>query len=115
MAGASSNIECPLCGFNDAQDNYESRGEDRGTTQFCDICGWYFYEPDDEDEQPDYPSKEFIPNNKIILLARELVSMLDDILNINKDWYSNIIESGKIKHILESKGLKGIISITFEF
>lgn len=95
MAGVTDNTTCPYCGNIYAIENWESRGPGRGTSEFCDICGWQNYEPKEdyvEYEQDGYKAGEFPPDESIIPKAKQVANWLKMIGETDYDWDELFIE-----------------------
>lgn len=90
--GVSENMECPACGYEGANHDYESRGE--FTPQefhydgaylyynYCPLCGWAEYEdfkPEDENEDdwPSDPLTEYEPSNEQVKTSQRIQKLLE--------------------------------------
>jgi hypothetical protein len=88
VSGYSEDMTCPYCDFQAAQYNSESRGEGRGETETCDICGYYSYEPKDdydEYEEEGYPAGEQPPEPAIIPYAKFMAELWHIIWDMDDD------------------------------
>ncbi len=88
MSGVSEEMTCPYCGFKGAQANYESRGAGRGETEYCDICGYYSYEPKegyDEWEEDGMTAGVQKPEEEILEKAKEVAMWVEWTWEIDDD------------------------------
>lgn len=84
-SGFSEDIKCPYCGYEGAQYQSESRGEGRGETEYCYICGYYKYEPWDdyeEAEEEGYAPSLQEPDNAMVKWAKEFTIMFNQFIDI---------------------------------
>lgn len=117
MAGYSEDIECPHCGWESAQYNHESRGEYRGETRQCYICGWDEYnwanlwDEEDEDAPKEYKD---IPDDEIIPLAKIIIPFVDYTYTIDDDAFlDNIVWSGLLPKLLKEENWHKLIDVMF--
>ena len=73
--GVGGETTCPYCGFDNAMDEYESRGQftyngkhEYTNMSFCYLCGWQKYWDDesnsgDEDDETNYEGEINVPPN----------------------------------------------------
>ncbi len=115
MSGYSEDIECPYCGWEAAEYNHESRGEYRGETHQCYICGWDEYNWADlwDEEDQDAPEEyEDIPSDEIISLAKIIIPFVD--YTIDDDAFSdNIVWSGLLPKLLKEENWYKLIDVMF--
>lgn len=103
MSGFSENIICPYCGYEAASSDWENKGPGRGTTKYCDICGWYEYEPAEGYNNPKYPPVVEKPTKKTIKRAKEAIDSLDIVWDIDDDGdFTELVMQGKILEMVKS-------------
>lgn len=114
MSGYSEDIECPHCGWEGAQYNHESRGEYRGETRQCLICGWDEYswadlwDEEDEDAPEEY---EEVPDEEIITYAKIMVPFVE--FNLEDSEFENPYIQGLIPQLLERENWHKLIDFIF--
>ena len=125
--GVQDDVECPYCGFEAAQEDYESRGEHTpfkkgdARTKFeynywrwCPLCGWQQYEASDElieewyniddtgERHPDNPY-EIEPKKEALKEVKKIKPLVDKLWEVDElDIYHILEKWFPIVHKAES-------------
>jgi hypothetical protein len=117
-SGASAEIKCPYCGYPNASDMYESRGnpfkyKSRGYNQYriCYICGWEQYESDTDEITIAPKADRILEAKRIVKIylkiqnmsdSDEAIGMLEDyIISMPFETYQSFLTEF-IKYILKN-------------
>ena len=88
----TEDILCPYCFYDGAIEEWQKRGHGRGLSKYCDICGWYEYEPAGGYDDPKHPPIMEKPTQEIITEARKIVPMLKIAQTTNNDYVDNALQ-----------------------
>jgi len=113
MSGYLEDIECPYCGWEAAEYNYENRGKCRGETHRCYICGWDEYNWADLWDEEDEAPKEYedVPDDETIQYAKIMIPFVES--NLEDEEFENAYMNGVISFLLKKENWYKLIDFIF--
>jgi len=106
--GVQEDLDCPYCGYNAAQEDYESRADHSpfkredarikfgyNYWRWCPVCGWEQYEASDElveewydiddtgERHPDNPY-EIKPDKEAVIGAKKILPLIDKLCDVDE-------------------------------
>lgn len=114
MSSHTEEIICPYCGNEQATSNYESRGSERGETNYCFMCGWGEHIQADDCNNECDAEYVHIPRQHVIDLAKKILPIYRELdYEDDEDLIEDLFMSGWFEQFSSEKNYHAIIDILF--